>query len=230
MRGAQLCQAARHRMAEGAAALAFGADQVGVVHPRPVRLGTLGPGQHGGRKIGLDRLEAFGTDQAGAQRAHHADARRQRLALDHAELLAHQLVALAAQPGNFQRLLELHAQRGDVPRLLDIAVDLPFVDRLHGRLELGIRGGQDADDMRIVLARMAQQLVAVFAGHALVRDQHGQRVAMGFEQRLALLDRTAGDHGRQPADRPLEILDRGGLVVDEQNRGRRCLVVVRFVH
>ncbi len=97
-------------------------------------------------------------------------------------------------------------------------MDLALVDGRDGMLDLRVGGGQDPHDMRIALARIAQQLIAVLARHPLVGDQDRKAVRVRIQQRLALFDRASGHDRRQGSDGTLEILDGRRLVIDEQNR------------
>jgi hypothetical protein len=185
-------------VAELAGAQAFFADQLGVILHRPVGLcQRLQANGRCGAQVIVDGAERRQPRHCEVQRLQRADAMRERLALAYGHLLAQQRVALAAQIRELQRLLQFHAQRGDVPRLLDVTVNLPLVDCLNRVFDFGVGGGQDAHEVRIALARIAQQLVAEFTGHALVRHEHAQRGGVLVEHALAFFDRGGGDDRRQ---------------------------------
>ena len=200
------------------AAKRFRTDQVGIIHQQPVRLGRRDASRQGRRQIRFHGQLLFRTGQAGAQGVQGADAVGDGLPLAHHQLFAQQLGVFIAQPRQFQCLFQFHAQRRDIPRLLDVAVDLPLVDGLHRVLQFGIRRGQDAHDVWIAVPGVRQQLIAVGAGHALVRHQHGDALGLLVEDALALLDRGSRQYVGQRRDGALEIFEGVGLVIDIEYR------------
>ncbi len=190
----------------------FGADQVGIVHFRPIEFGHRYTNRIGCTKIGLDRaaLPCRRTDRIGV-----ADPVGQQLVPPHHDLLAQQLRMLATQIGNIERLFHFHAQGRDFPGLLQIAVYLPLVDRFDHVLDLGICRGKDADNIGIAILGELEQFIAEGAWHALVRHENLDRIGVHFQHALALLDGVRRGHGRQGADRTLKILHRCRLIVDE---------------
>ncbi len=132
-------------------------------------------------------------------------------------LLARELVALAAQSGQLQRIPQVGVQAADIPRLGDVAVDLTAVDGLDRFAEFGVSGREHAHDARMKFARVAQQFVAVRAWHPLVGHQHRDLAAALAQEELALLDGRGGEHGCQGTDQAVEVFKRHGFVIDEKN-------------
>ena len=106
--------------------------------------------------------------------------------------------------------LELDA----VPGLEDVAEDVPFVDGVDDRLDVGVAGEEHPDRVGLELAGLAEQDVARHAGHALVGEDHLDVVV------LEQLDGRRAVVLRQDAVGAVELvaqaLEDVRLVVDDQ--------------
>ena len=81
---------------------------------------------------------------------------------------------------------------GRIPRLRQVVIEMRLVDGLDGRVDVRIGREQHAPRQRVDLARLREHFGAQHARHALIADQHRQRVAA----RLQLAD------GRRAPPRP----------------------------
>ena len=107
-----------------------------------------------------------------------------------------------------------------LPGLGDVAEDVPLVDRVDDRADVGVGreqqpGGLGADGLGLV-----KHLDAGHAGHPLVRQDHGD-LGCGLEELERLGSALAGD---DLVVDPEQVVDRAkdfGLVIDHQHLGSR---------
>jgi hypothetical protein len=163
------------------------------------------------RRLAGRRVDARTDHQHGRETARH------QARLLRQQLVAHQFIPLVAQGRQLQRVAQVGAQRLQLPGFGDVPVDLAGVDRIDRLTDLGVRSGEHAHDVGIVLTGVAQQFVAALAGHALVTDQNRDFGAVHRQHRPPLLHGTGGEHGRQWPHQAFEVLQRDRLVVDVQD-------------
>jgi hypothetical protein len=102
---------------------------------------------------------------------------------------------------------------GRLPRLQQVVVEVDHVDRLDGRVGVGIGGQQGSPGVREQVHGLLQELKAAHLRHAIVGQQHRHRVAAepDLPQRLQRLVPRLGPHDPEvlpvalaqiPGDRP----------------------------
>ena len=199
--------------------LALGGDHqrdAGLVQPgrlqQPPALGLVG-GQ-----------PAVGHRVAGQEVAHLVGARRPAVA--HHLGRGHRLV-LGGAP-QLDQLVQHRVELlvGRLPRLQQVVVEVDHVDRLDGRVGVGVGGQQGPPGVREQVHGLLQELQAAHLGHAVVGQQHRHQVAaeLDLPQRLQRLRPRLGPHDPEvlPVAPPQVARDRPrhpGVVVDrEQDR------------
>ena len=70
---------------------------------------------------------------------------------------------------------------GRIPRLRQIVIEMRLVDGLHRCFDVRVGREQDAPRQRVHLARFGEHFAPQHAGHALIADQHGQRIAAALQ-------------------------------------------------
>ncbi len=136
--------------------------------------------------------------------------------------LADQALVLRGEPGRatpqlegFDGAADDAAQLRRVERLRNVPQDASQVDRAHQRLDVGVAGQDDRDDVGTDLARPGDHLQTRHAGHALISHQHADVVAPQE------LDRPLATGGGVDVELLAEVqladVEDVRLVIDEQH-------------
>jgi hypothetical protein len=116
-----------------------------------------------------------------------------------------------------ERIANDRRQLVGIPRLADVAVDVPFIDRIDDRVDVGVTGHHEPDNVREFFAHPGEKLRASHARHALVGDDD---VNVGTESED--VERLIGALGGQDlifaAKEAAETGEDFGFVVDDQER------------
>ncbi len=190
-------------------------------HRTTLRIGARGLEQPRALRL-VGQIPAIGQLVAGQELAHLRRARRPAVA-DH--LGAGHRFLVAAAPGlqqGVEHRVELLLRR--IPRLEQIVIEVDDVDRVDRGIGVGIGGEQHSPRVRMQVHGLLQEFDAVHPGHAVVGDQHRDRLVaqfqftqgfQGLRTRFRAQDAVVG------AVAPAQIADDGPgdarVVVDAEN-------------
>ncbi len=122
--------------------------------------------------------------------------------------LDHQVIALA-------RFANDRLQLVGVPRLGDVAINVPLVDRVNHRMDVGVAREQESHGFRAFAAYVFEELYARRRRHALVR--HDDMDFLLVENIDALGGARCAEHAVIEAQQVLHAFDNVGLVVNDEN-------------
>ncbi len=131
-------------------------------------------------------------------------------------VLPPEAVVLAAQMRGLDGPLERETQVSAVEGLRDVAVDPSDVQRLDERVDVGVAGENDRDQVGTHVERMLDQLEPRHVRHALIRHQHRDVLVRQDPERLAAPVRDPD--GEIAVVVQLQGVEQRALVVDEENR------------
>jgi hypothetical protein len=115
---------------------------------------------------------------------------------------------------------------GRIPRLGKIVVEARLIDRSDSRFDIGVGCEENAPGLRAHLAGSGEDFTPRHSGHALIADQHRERISASFE--LVSGGQSFGarcrSHNRVPfpVSGPKVAAHRGehrGIVIDDQKNG-----------